>query len=316
MSESNDKIEKFSAKFKELRDKISTVIVGQEQVVEDLLIVVLAGGHALIEGAPGLGKTQLVRTFADATQLDFGRVQFTPDLMPADVTGTTVMRQQANSQDLAFEFEAGPVFCNVLLADEINRATPKTQSALLEAMQERSVTISGTVHQLPQPFVVLATQNPLEMEGTYPLPEAQLDRFLFKILVDRPDSETLRRILFITTGEKTASIDPIFSQTELIEMQQILRSVPIASSAIDYVVAISEASHKHEMLRLGASPRGAQAMVLAAKGYALAAGRPNVELEDIKRAAVPALRHRLLLSFEAEVAGVDTDTVVKELLAQ
>ncbi len=316
MSESNDKIEQFSAKFQELRDKISTVIVGQEQVVEDLLIVVLAGGHALIEGAPGLGKTQLVRTFADATQLEFGRVQFTPDLMPADVTGTTVMRQQSNSQDLAFEFEAGPVFCNVLLADEINRATPKTQSALLEAMQERSVTISGTVHQLPQPFVVLATQNPLEMEGTYPLPEAQLDRFLFKILVERPDSETLRRILFITTGEKTASIDPIFSQTELMEMQQILRSVPIASSAIDYVVSISEASHKHEMLRLGASPRGAQAMVLAAKGYALAAGRPNVELEDIKRAAVPALRHRLLLSFEAEVAGVDTDTIIQELLAQ
>jgi len=315
VSESGDTIERFSAKFKELRDKISTVIVGQEQVVEDLLIVVLAGGHALIEGAPGLGKTQLVRTFANATQLEFGRVQFTPDLMPADVTGTTVMRQQVDSNDLAFEFEAGPVFCNVLLADEINRATPKTQSALLEAMQERSVTISGTVHQLPQPFVVLATQNPLEMEGTYPLPEAQLDRFLFKIIVNRPDSETLRRILFITTGENTSAIEPIFNQSELMEMQRVLRAVPIASSAIDYVVGISEASHVHEMLRLGASPRGAQAMVLAAKGYALAAGRPNVELEDIKRAALPALRHRLLLSFEAEVDGVDTDTVIQELIA-
>lgn len=315
MSESGDTIERFSAKFQELRNKISSIIVGQEQVVEDLLIVVLAGGHALIEGAPGLGKTQLVRTFADATQLDFGRVQFTPDLMPADVTGTTVMRKQGESGDLEFEFEAGPVFCNVLLADEINRATPKTQSALLEAMQERSVTISGTVHSLPSPFVVLATQNPLEMEGTYPLPEAQLDRFLFKILVERPDTETLRRILFITTGETTAKIEPIFSQSELLEMQRVLRAVPIASSAVDYVVNISEASHKHKMLRLGASPRGAQAMVLAAKGYALAAGRPNVELEDIKRAALPALRHRLLLSFEAEVEGVDTDTVIKELLA-
>ncbi len=315
MSDSNDTIERFSAKFQELRDKISTVIVGQEQVVEDLLIVVLAGGHALIEGAPGLGKTQLVRTFASSTQLEFGRVQFTPDLMPADVTGTTVMRQQSSSGDLNFEFEAGPVFCNVLLADEINRATPKTQSALLEAMQERSVTISGTVHQLPEPFVVLATQNPLEMEGTYPLPEAQLDRFLFKIIVNRPDSETLRRILFITTGKQSASIEPIFKQGELVEMQKILRAVPIASSAIDFVVEISEASHKHPMLRLGASPRGAQAMVLAAKGYALAAGRPNVELEDIKRAALPALRHRLLLSFEAEVEGVDTDTVIQELLS-
>ena len=304
----------FAKRFGELRRTIARVILGQEGVVEDLLIVVLAGGHALIEGAPGLGKTRLVRAFSEATQLSFGRVQFTPDLMPADVTGTTILLEDEGKS--RFEFQPGPVFTNVLLADEINRATPKTQSSLLEAMQERSVTVSGTVHALPRPFITLATQNPLEMEGTYPLPEAQLDRFLFKLLIERPNKETLRRILEATTGGEEARLEPIFSQDDLLNLQGMLRAVPIASSALEYVVNLVEATHAHPLVRLGSSPRGAQAMVLAAKGYALAAGRPNVELEDIRRAALPALRHRILLSFEAEVEGADTDSVIQEVLKE
>ena len=304
----------FAARFGELRRTIGQVILGQETIVEDLLIVVLAGGHALIEGAPGLGKTRLVRAFSDATQLSFGRVQFTPDLMPADVTGTTILLEQGGQPH--FEFQPGPVFTNVLLADEINRATPKTQSSLLEAMQERSVTVSGTVYALPRPFIALATQNPLEMEGTYPLPEAQLDRFLFKLLTPRPDGATLRRILEATTGQEEAGLEPVFSQDDLLNLQAMLRAVPIASSALDHVVSLVEATHAHPLVRLGSSPRGAQAIVLAAKGYALASGRPNVELEDIRRAALPALRHRILLSFEAEVEGADTDSVIGEVLKE
>ncbi|MDQ3460606.1 MAG: MoxR family ATPase [Deinococcota bacterium] len=302
----------FGDKFRILRRGIGRVIIGQEEVVEDLLITVVAGGHALIEGAPGLGKTRLVRAFAEATSLKFGRVQFTPDLMPADVTGSTVFVEEGGNP--RFEFQKGPVFANVLLADEINRATPKTQSALLEAMQERAVTVSGESYPLPRPFITLATQNPLEMEGTYPLPEAQLDRFLFKILIGRPDSQTLRKVLEATTGGEEMALSPVFSQLELLDLQAMVRAVPIASSALDYVVRLTEASHEHKLVRLGASPRGAQAMVLAAKGYALAAGRPNVEFEDIERAAKPALRHRLILSFEAEVEGALADDIIAEFL--
>ncbi len=302
----------FGDKFRILRRGIGRVIIGQEEVVEDLLITVVAGGHALIEGAPGLGKTRLVRAFAEATSLKFGRVQFTPDLMPADVTGSTVFVEEGGNP--RFEFQKGPVFANVLLADEINRATPKTQSALLEAMQERAVTVSGESYPLPRPFITLATQNPLEMEGTYPLPEAQLDRFLFKILIGRPDSQTLRKVLEATTGGEEMALSPVFSQRELLDLQAMVRAVPIASSALDYVVRLTEASHEHKLVRLGASPRGAQAMVLAAKGYALAAGRPNVEFEDIERAAKPALRHRLILSFEAEVEGALADDIIAEFL--
>ena len=302
----------FTSKFKTLKDAIARVILGQEAVVEDLLVAALAGGHVLIEGAPGLGKTRLVRAFSEATDLSFGRIQFTPDLMPADVTGTTVFVEEGGAS--RFDFQRGPVFANVLLADEINRATPKTQSALLEAMQERSVTASGERYTLPEPFMVLATQNPLEMEGTYPLPEAQLDRFLFKILVERPNRETLQRILVTTTGSAEPALRAVFQREEMLQLQQMLRAVPVASGALEYVVNLSEATHEHDLVRLGASPRGAQAMTLAAKGYALAAGRPNVELADIRRAALPALRHRLLLSFEAEVEGVDPDSIIRELL--
>lgn len=304
----------FSEKFNALKRLIGSVIHGQEAVVEDLLVAALAKGHALIEGAPGLGKTRLVRAFAEATSLSFGRIQFTPDLMPADVTGSNVFIEERGGS--RFEFQKGPVFHQVLLADEINRATPKTQSALLEAMQERAVTASGVRYALPEPFMVLATQNPLEMEGTYPLPEAQLDRFLFKILIHRPDRATLERILLTTTGTSEAAITPILTQDEMLALQRVLRAVPIASRGLEYIVELTEATHAHKLVRLGASPRGAQAMALAAKGYALAAGRPNVELEDVRRAALPALRHRILLSFEAEVEGIDPDTIIAEVIAK
>ena len=302
----------FAERFTALSEAVESAILGQRAVVEDLLVVVLAGGHALLEGAPGLGKTRLVRALADATDLTFGRVQFTPDLMPADVTGTTLLSEEHGRTH--FAFQPGPVFHQVLLADEINRATPKTQSALLEAMQERSVTVSGEEHPLPQPFTVLATQNPLEMEGTYPLPEAQLDRFLFKILVPRPDAATLTQILSATTGVAETEVTQVISHAELSALQTTLRKVPIASRALEYVVSLVEATYAHPLVRLGASPRGAQAMVLAAKGYALAAGRPNVELSDLRRAAPAALRHRLLLNFEAEVSGTTPDEVIADLL--
>jgi MoxR-like ATPase len=304
----------FTSRFKLLKDTIGSVILGQEGVIEDLLVAVLARGHVLIEGAPGLGKTRLVRAFSEATEMSFGRIQFTPDLMPADVTGTTVFID--DGKQARFEFQSGPVFANVLLADEINRATPRTQSALLEAMQEHAVTVAGTRYQLPEPFGTLATQNPLEMEGTYPLPEAQLDRFLFKIIIRRPDQETLKRILLTTTGNSEAAITPVFERHEMLALQELLRAVPIAEAGLDYVVRLVEASHAHPLLRLGASPRGAQAVTLAAKGYALAAGRGHVELEDLRRAALPALRHRLLLSFEAEVEGATTDGIIAGLLAE
>lgn len=306
--------EAFQDKFRRILTGISSVILGQERVVEELLVAALARGHVLVEGVPGLGKTRLVKAFAEATDLAFARVQFTPDLMPADVTGTNVFVEAGDER--RFEFQAGPVFTHVLLADEINRATPKTQSALLEAMQERAVTVAGKHYPLEEPFMVLATQNPLEMEGTYPLPEAQLDRFLFKILIRRPDAATLQRILVVTTGEREATVTPVFSRAELLELQRMLRAVPVAETALAYVVRLVEATHAHPLVRLGASPRGAQAITLAAKGYALAAGRPNVELEDIRRAVPPALRHRLLLSFEAEVEGADPDAVLEEVVAQ
>ena len=304
----------FATAFRRLVTAISAVVVGQERVVEELIVAALARGHVLLEGVPGLGKTKLVRTFADACALEYNRIQFTPDLMPADVTGTNVFIEARHES--RFEFQPGPVFTNVLLADEINRATPKTQSALLEAMQERAVTVAGRRYALDEPFVVLATQNPLEMEGTYPLPEAQLDRFLFKVITERPDSATLERILIITTGSTEPQAHEVIAKADLLRLQAMLRAVAVAEPALRYVVCLVEATHAHKLVRLGASPRGAQAVTLAAKGFALAAGRPNVELADLRRAAVPALRHRLLLSFEAEVEGVTPDAVLEEVIAQ
>lgn len=302
----------FSERFADLRAAVEQAILGQQAVVEDILVVLFAGGHALLEGAPGLGKTRLVRALAEGTDLSFGRIQFTPDLMPADVTGTTMMQEEAGK--MHFTFQQGPIFTNILLADEVNRATPKTQSALLEAMAERSVTVAGEVHKLPAPFTVLATQNPLEMEGTYPLPEAQLDRFMFKIMVPRPSQATLAQILSATTGTQEAQVPQVMNKAALLDLQRLLRAVPVASRALDYVVQLVEATHHHPLVRLGASPRGAQAVVLAAKGYALIAGRPNVEIADLRRAALPALRHRLLLNFEAEVTGTAHDDVIAEIV--
>jgi len=295
----------------ELRASIGRIILGQERLVEDLLVAALARGHVLIEGAPGLGKTRLVRAFAEATDLRFGRVQFTPDLMPADVTGSSVYVEEDRGR---FEFRPGPVFTHVLLADEINRATPKTQSALLEAMQERFVTASGERHELPDPFLVLATQNPIEMEGTYPLPEAQLDRFLFQLDVPRPDRATLVRILEATTGAEPEPSGAVLGRDELIAMQKMLRALPIASAGLEYAARLVDASHDLAGVRLGASPRGAQALVLASKGYALLDGRPHVEFADLRRAVLPALRHRLLPSFEAEVEGRHADEILEELI--
>jgi MoxR-like ATPase len=303
--------EAVARRVRRLREAIGRVILGQEPLVEDLLVAALARGHVLIEGAPGLGKTRLVRAFAESTDLRFGRVQFTPDLMPADVTGSSVYVEDGHGR---FEFRPGPIFTHVLLADEINRATPKTQSALLEAMQERFVTASGERHELPDPFLVLATQNPIEMEGTYPLPEAQLDRFLFKLDVPRPDRATLVRILEATTGREPGPPSAIFAHDELLGLQNLLREVPIATAGLDYAAHLVEASHHLSGVRLGASPRGAQALVLAAKGYALLDGRPHVEFGDLRRAVKPALRHRLLPSFEAEVEGRDPDALLDELI--
>jgi MoxR-like ATPase len=296
-----------------LRRALRGAVLGQEALVDDLIVAALAGGHVLVEGAPGLGKTRLVRAFADATDLRFGRVQFTPDLMPADVTGSSVFLEDGGGR---FEFRPGPIFCNVLLADEINRATPKTQSALLEAMQEHAVTASGERHALPEPFLVLATQNAVEMEGTYPLPEAQLDRFLFKLIVPRPDPATLVAVLDATTGDAELEPTAVLAHDDLATLQARLRAVPIARAGLDYAARLVDASHALPGVRLGASPRGAQALVLAGKGYALLEGRPHVRYADLKRAALPALRHRLLPSFEAEVEGRDVDDLVRDLLGR
>lgn len=298
----------FTDQLHAIRTALNNVIVGQEAVTEQVLASALAGGNVLLEGVPGLGKTELVKTFARLSGLEFSRIQFTPDLMPADVTGSHVFHEETD-----FTFQPGPIFTNVLLADEINRATPKTQSALLEAMQERSVTTGGEHRALPHPFMVLATQNPIEMEGTYPLPEAQLDRFLLNIVIERPDRAALTRILALTTGSAPAPVDAVLAADGLEELQRATRAVPLADSLTEFIVDMIERTHTHTAVRLGASPRGAQALVLASKAFALLAGRSFVEREDVMQAMLPALRHRLLLTFEAELDGVQVDTVIREL---
>ncbi|HLH73178.1 MAG TPA: MoxR family ATPase [Chloroflexota bacterium] len=305
-----------------IEEEISKVIVGQHEVVRDVLITVLAGGHALLEGVPGLGKTLLVRVLSDALDLQYSRIQFTPDLMPADIVGTNVISLD-DSGSRSFRFEAGPIFANVVLADEINRATPKTQSALLEAMQEQTVTVSRTVHQLPQPFFVLATQNPVEMEGTYPLPEAQLDRFFFKLLVQYPNEKELANIVDRTTSSYRPRVQKVCDGPTLIRVSAMVRDVPVASHIRDYAVKLVVSAHPNapdapkfvqQFVRLGPSPRGAQALVLAGKIRALLEGRFNVSFEDIAAVAHPALRHRIILNFQAEMEGMTTDRVIDELL--
>ena len=305
-----------------IREEIGKVIVGQRSVVDGVLSAMLAGSHALLEGVPGLGKTMLVRTLAQTLGLEFSRIQFTPDLMPADVIGTVVLDEGAAGGKV-FEFRKGPIFSNLVLADEINRASPKTQAALLEAMQEQRVTVGRTTHQLSLPYFVLATQNPLEMEGTYPLPEAQLDRFFFKLDVPFPNREDLHAIVDRTTTDTHTEARCVASREDILGMQALVRRVPVARHVQDYAVRVLQATHPNgedatalvkRYVRTGASPRGLQAMLLAAKIGALFAGRFAASIDDVTAAAPPALRHRLLMSFEGEAEGIRPDAVIAELL--
>jgi MoxR-like ATPase len=303
-----------------LESELARVIVGQEAVLRDTVVALLAGGHVLFEGVPGLGKTVLVRTLARVLGLGFARVQFTPDLMPADIVGTTVIEEGDGVR--RFRYQPGPVFANLVLADEINRATPKTQSALLEAMQERTVTAGGETRPLPAPFFVFATQNPIEMEGTYALPEAQLDRFFFKLTLPFPSAAELAEIARRTTGTDSPELEVVAERDTIVAMSDLARAVPLADHVLDYAVRLITATHPDRSnvdeitrhVRYGASPRGLQALVQAGKIRALIAGRYNVAFADIREAARPALRHRILLRFEAEASGVDPDQVIGRLL--
>jgi MoxR-like ATPase len=320
--EVREQTETFRKNIGELREEIGKAIVGHRDVVDGVITCLLAGGHALLEGVPGLGKTMLVRTLSETLRLTFSRIQFTPDLMPADILGTTVI-DEAQGGGKVFEFRKGPVFANIVLADEINRATPKTQSALLEAMQEHHVSVGKRTFTLEEPFVVLATQNPLEMEGTYPLPEAQLDRFFFKLHVPFPNREELHEILDRTTGAAQGKRSPVLDQATILEMQALVRKVPVARHVQDYAVRVVQATHPDgpdapdltkRFVRFGASPRGAQAILLASKIRALFEGRFAASTDDVRASARPALRHRVLLNFEGEAEGIKTDQVISQIL--
>jgi len=315
--------ERFAELASAIEAEVGRYIVGQQALVRQTLISLIAGSHALLEGVPGLGKTMLVRTMADALELGFSRIQFTPDLMPADIVGTNIIVEEGGER--RFRFQQGPIFSNLVLADEINRATPKTQSALLEAMQEHRVTVAKQQYTLSEPFFVLATQNPLEMEGTYPLPEAQLDRFFFKIDVPFPSEEDLVRIMERTTGVETPTVGKAASGADVLAMQRLARDVPIASHVMAYAIRILRATHPEtdgvpdivaSFVRYGASPRGAQAMVLGAKITALLGGRFNVAYGDVQAVAPPSLRHRIILNFEGEAEGIRTDSVVRAIIAE
>jgi MoxR-like ATPase len=309
------------SRFNSVRREIGKIIVGQQDVVDGVLTCLLAGGHVLLEGVPGLGKTTLLRTLGRVLHLRYSRIQFTPDLMPADIVGSMIMETDDRGHK-ALKFQPGPIFANLVLADEINRATPKTQSALLEAMQERTVTIANTTYALPAPFFVLATQNPIEQEGTYPLPEAQLDRFMFKVNVGFPSVEHLTEILNRTTGDVEPPVAAVADAGQLIAMQGMARQIPIPTSVSDFVSRLIVATHPgsspsdnvNRYVRYGASPRGGQALVLGAKVLALFDGRLNVSFDDITTLAPAALRHRLLLNFEGQAAGITPDDVIGDLL--
>ena len=315
--------ERFSELATAIETEVGRFIVGQSQLVRQTLISLLAGSHALLEGVPGLGKTMLVRTMSEALDLGFSRIQFTPDLMPADIVGTNIIVEEGGER--RFRFQQGPIFSNLVLADEINRATPKTQSALLEAMQEHRVTVAKQQYTLTEPFFVLATQNPLEMEGTYPLPEAQLDRFFFKVDVPFPTETELIEIMARTTGAERITVNRAAAGADVLAMQALARDVPIASHVMAYAVRLLRGTHPDSesapelvsrYVRYGASPRGAQAMVLGAKIHALLDGRFNVAFSDVQAVAPPALRHRIILNFEGEAEGISSDSVVRAIIAE
>ena len=315
-------IESFREAYAALRAEIGKVIVGHQDIVDGTLTALFAGGHVLLEGVPGLGKTLLVRTLSEVLDLSFSRVQFTPDLMPADILGTNlVMETPAGRRE--FQFQRGPIFAHLILADEINRATPKTQSALLEAMQEHQVTAGGELRRLVEPFFVMATQNPIDQEGTYPLPEAQLDRFFFKILVGYPSAEDLGEVLSRTTAGTRVGVEKVLDREKLMELMKLVREVPVASHVQDYAVRMVMATHPRtataapiasQYLRFGSSPRGGQTLILAGKVRALMQGRFNVSFEDIESVALPAMRHRLILNFEAEAEAITTDQILEQVL--
>lgn len=317
-------LDDFRQDFLRLKEEVSKVIVGQQAILEDTLISLVAGGHVLLEGVPGLGKTLLVRTLADALHLTFHRIQFTPDLMPADILGTNIVADAGDGRKV-FEFQRGPIFANVLLADEINRATPKTQSALLESMQERSVTVAGQTHRLSEPYFVMATQNPLEMEGTYPLPEAQLDRFFCKLVVKYPEPNDLETILDRTTEAIDPKATPVLSGERILEMARIARQIPVVAEIRRYGIGVVLATHPDQAIapeitrkyvRYGASPRGLQAMILGAKIKAILDHRYHVARDDIRAMALPVLRHRLILNFEGQAEGISTDTVIQRIVKE
>lgn len=322
MSELDDQLQTFRDDFHRLRDELSRVIVGQKPIVDGVLTAMIAGGHVLLEGVPGLGKTMLVKTLSDVIEAEFSRIQFTPDLMPADLIGTTVLVESERGGK-TFEFQRGPLFANILLADEINRATPKTQSALLEAMQEHSVTVAGTSHRLEGVFFVLATQNPLEMEGTYPLPEAQLDRFLFKLMVPFPTLGELETIMDRTTDVDSPVTQKQVSRERVLEMTQLSRRIPIADTVRRYAIELILRTHPEQdiaspmvrkYVRYGSSPRGAQGLILSAKIRAILDGRYHVATDDIRDVAKDVLRHRIMLNFEGQAEGVAADAIIDDLL--
>jgi MoxR-like ATPase len=313
--------------FDEVKSEMARVIVGHEDLIEQVFIALVCGGHCLLEGVPGLGKTLMVRSLGEILSLSFSRIQFTPDLMPADITGTNMLTDDPSGRKI-FEFQRGPVFAHIVLADEINRATPKTQSALLEAMQEQSVTVGGKQHRLENPFMVLATQNPIEMEGTYPLPEAQVDRFFFKLVLQFPSHAELTRIADLTTTGTPAVGHEVLDAEEIMKMRQWVRDIPLAEVVKDYAVRLILSTHPkqepknggeslaHRFVLYGSSPRGLQSLILAAKARALLAGRPNVSFDDIRTMLLPSLRHRLILNLEADAEGVSGENILHEIVTQ
>jgi MoxR-like ATPase len=324
VSNPEEQVQEFQKDCGRIREEIGKMIVGNRDIIDGAIMVMMAGGNVLLEGVPGLGKTMLVRTLSQVLGLDFSRIQFTPDLMPSDILGATIIVEEEDGSK-HFRFEKGPIFSHIILADEINRATPKTQSAMLEAMQERSVTVGNTTHKLDPPVFVLATQNPLEMEGTYPLPEAQLDRFLFKLTIRFPDLDDLHTIMDRTTQADTPEVERVVDRDRILAMRTLVRHVPVARHVQDYALRILQATHPDhpnapEMTkryaRFGSSPRGAQAILSTARVHALMDGRFNVSCQDVRHTAVPALRHRIILNFEGEAEGIEADQILDAIFEE